>query len=76
VVGEDAVFAGVPDEEGTCLGGGGLDEVVLGFISIQLSYRFVDKGSSQVIEIRAIIVFIIRESLLTGGRRVRVLRCT
>jgi len=34
VVGEDGVFAGVPDEERTRLRGGGLDEVVLGFISV------------------------------------------
>jgi len=34
VIGEDAVFAGVPDEEGACLGRGGLDEVVLEFVSV------------------------------------------
>lgn len=34
VVGEDAVFASVPDEEGACLEGGGLDEVILGSISV------------------------------------------
>ena len=34
MVGEDAVFAGVPDEEGAGLGGGAFDEVVLGSISV------------------------------------------
>jgi len=64
VIGEDAVFADVPDEEGARLGGGGFDEVVLGFVSVLASSRFVHEGTWHIFRIRATIVFVIRKSLL------------